>query len=65
MNGYNEITVQYCVKYGINFDLCYDIIHTFGDSKYSHEICEWLLSNTDIWNLPFGEICEKFNNKQN
>ena len=35
-NHYNEMHGK------IGVGLCYNIINTFGDSKYSHEFCEWI-----------------------
>lgn len=57
-NKYNE-------KYGrIGVGLCYKIIQTFGDSKYSHEFCEWLMNlrkEKKTWTSNFDDLCIQFN----
>lgn len=51
-------------KYGIGVGLCYKIIQTFGDSKYSHEFCEWLMNlrkEKKTWTSNFDDLCMQFN----
>ena len=60
----NPIAQEYNGKYGIGLGLCYKIITTFGDSKYSHNFCEYLMNlrkENKTWTSNWEDLCMQFN----
>ena len=61
----DPIAQEYNARYGqIGLGLCHKIIHTFGDSKYSHEFCEWLMNlrkEKKTWTSNWEDLCIEFN----
>ena len=60
----NELANAYNEMHGrIGVGLCYKIIQTFGDCKYSHDFCNWILENrksNKTCKLTFKEMCNQF-----
>ena len=52
--------------YHIGSCLIYKILMTFGDSKYSHNLCEYLMNrkqnDSNFSKYKFDELCSDFEN---
>lgn len=64
-NIYNDkIANQYNDKYQIGIGLCYKIITMFGDNKYSHEFCKYIMNirkENKTCTKNFNELYKQFN----
>jgi len=55
--------IAYNNKYNIGKGLCFKVLTLFGDSKYSHEFCEFLAEkqkNEKTSGVPFEKLIEEF-----
>jgi hypothetical protein len=61
----DPIAQVYNEKYGrIGIGLCYKIVHTFGDTKYSQDFCKWIADKrkTDkTWDISWDDMVMQFN----
>ena len=63
----NDHNVKYYNNlYHIGTGLVYKILMTFGDSKYSHNFCEYLMNRkqneSNFSKYKFDELCSDFEN---
>ena len=55
--------IAYNEKYNIGKGLCFRVLTLFGDSKYSHEFCEFLAEKQKTEKtseIPFENLVEEF-----
>ena len=55
--------IAYNNKYNIGTGLCFRVLTLFGDSKYSHEFCEFLVEKRKTEKtsgIPFEKLIEEF-----
>ena len=59
----NPTVIAYNNKYNIGTGLCFRVLTLFGDSKYSHEFCEFLVEKRKTEKtsgIPFEKLIEEF-----
>lgn len=60
----NPVVIAYDNIYHIGAGLVFQVIRTYGDSKYSHQLCEYIANlkkTTKLSGVKFIDIIKDFN----
>ena len=61
----NPIVIAYENLYHIGHGLVFQVIRTYGDCKYSHELCEYIAkkkATVKLSGIKFNDIIKDFKN---